>query len=192
MAKVDKSATEIKFMIDRRARTEAQVRKDLLLFSRKVHRYWRKIAPVGDPSGLRYEKNFGGPLPKHWQQTDPNAGSYRAGIINRKGPRINGWPSRKISATDWKSHWIEYGTGGDTPTPEFAPRQRTATRFGAMGRVTMRESGVNVNPKTGRPRMTGVTALELSGTPEGKPARFGKGYSSADTSPVSGGESGVA
>lgn len=176
MARINRSRLDIERMIDERARADAKTKKDLMLFSRKVHRYWRRIAPVGDPSGQRYRDNFGGPLPKHWSQTDDEAGAYRAGIVSRRGKKINGFPSRVIAATDYKSHWIEYGTGGKTPTPEFACRQRTATRFGAMGRVSMRESGVNINPFTKKPRKRGVTGLMLSGTPEGKPARFGRGY----------------
>lgn len=180
MDTVRESAIEIERAIDRKARRDATIRKDLLLFSRKVHRYWRRIAPVGDPSGKRYEENFGGPLPKHWQQDDPNAGAYKAGIVNRAGRQINGYPSRVIAATDYKSHWIEYGTGGKTPTPEFAPRQRTATRFGAMGRVSIREGGVNKNSKTKRARKRGAVGLRISGTPEGRPARKGTGYTDVD------------
>lgn len=176
--KVDKSSLEIEMMIDRRARNDAKVRKDLLLLGRKVHRYWRRIAPVGDPSGARYVENFGGPLPKHWQQNDPKAGSYKAGIIHRRGKKVNGFPTRVISATDWKSHWIEYGTGGDTPTPEFACRQRTATRFGAMGKVAMRIANVNMNRKSGVAKSRGAVGLDISGTPEGKVGKS-SGYEGA-------------
>jgi hypothetical protein len=164
--KVKESSSQIQAMIFDRARDDASMRRELMLFSRRVHKYWRRIAPVGDPSGVRYVENFGGPLPKHWNQTDSNAGSYKAGIVNRKGkPDLNGLPTRMISATDHKSHWIEYGTGGTTPTPEFACRQRTATRFGAMGGVTARRGLVN---KSGR---RGTTRLNISGRPSGKPGK---------------------
>jgi hypothetical protein len=164
--KVKESPNQIQAMIFNRARDDASMRRELLLFSRRVHKYWRRIAPVGDPSGVRYVENFGGPLPKHWNQTDSNAGSYKAGIVNRKGkPDPNGLPTRMISATDHKSHWIEYGTGGTTPTPEFACRQRTATRFGAMSGVTARQGLVN---KSGR---RGTTRLNVSGRPSGKPGK---------------------
>lgn len=163
--RIKQSPAEIEAILTREARKDAAARKELLLFSRKVWRYWRRIAPVGDPSGARYEDNFGGPLPGHWQQTDPDAGAYRAGIVNRKGAPANGFPTRVIAATDWKSHLIEYGTGGRTPTPEFACRQRTATRFGAMGRVSMKSGSVN------KGRLTGGTSLDLSGPPEGKPGK---------------------
>lgn len=163
--RVKTSAMEIEAILTREARKDATARKELLLFSRKVWRYWRRIAPIGDPSGARYEDNFGGPLPRHWQQNDPNAGAYRGGIVNRKGLPQDGFPTRVIAATDWKSHFIEYGTGGRTPTPEFACRQRTATRFGAMGRVTMHGGAVD------KKRRAGVTRLNLSGPPEGKPGK---------------------
>lgn len=171
--KVKESPRQIQDIIFERAREDAAMRRELLLFSRRVHKYWRRIAPVGDPSGLRYVENFGGPLPKHWNQTDSNAGSYKAGIVNRKGkPDSNGLPTRMISATDHKSHWIEYGTGGTTPTPEFACRQRTATRFGAMGGVTARQGLVN---KSGRRGTTRLSIGTGSNRPSGRAGRA-RGY----------------
>ena len=166
--RVGKSSPEIARVLTQNAQESAEIRKELYLFSRKVWRYWRRIAPVGDSTGARYVENFGGPLPKHWSQTDDEAGSYRAGIVNRKGPKINGFPSRTIAATDYKSHWIEYGTGGKTPTPEFAPRQRTATRFSSLSGVTPRIGGVNRPGKKKLPRMSGVTGLGLSANPSGR------------------------
>lgn len=176
--RLDKDDPQVIRMVKTRAREDAKARKELLLFSRKVHRYWKRIAPVGDPTGARYEANFGGPLPKHWQQTDPRAGSYKAGIVNRKGRPINGFPSRVIAATDYKSHWIEYGTGGKTPTPEFACRQRTATRFGAMIGVRSIKTGVDKKDRKVA-RKTGVTGLRMFSTPSGRPARKGSGYEDA-------------
>lgn len=176
--KVRTTHPEVMRILNAKAREDAKARKELLLFSRKVQRYWKRIAPVGDSTGARYEENFGGPLPKHWQQTDPRAGSYKAGIVNRKGRPINGFPSRVIAATDYKSHWIEYGTGGKTPTPEFACRQRTATRFGAMTGVRVVKSGVNKKDRKVA-RNTGVTSLEIGSTPSGRPARKGSGYEDA-------------
>lgn len=178
-AMLRESDLEIMGVIDRAVRKNMEPRRELLLFSRRVHRYWRKIAPVGDPTGARYVENFGGPLPKHWQQTDPSSGSYRAGIVNRAGPRINGFPSRVIAATDSKSHWIEYGTGGSTPTPEFAPRQRTATRFAALKGVRGRVGDLNAptrGPRKGRPTRRGLKGLEIgSQRPSGR-LGAGSGY----------------
>ena len=192
-AHADKNVIEIREMIRREAAHHAKVKKDLYNFTRRVHRYWKRIAPVGDPSGLRYEDNFGGPLPSHWKQRDDEAGSYKAGIVMRKSKYIAGFPSYKVSATDYKSHWIEYGTGGDTPTPEFACRQKVVTRFAAVKGVEVGMSGVDQPfsstvkraKKRGEklekvPRRRGATRLSVSGTPEGKPARKGKGYEPID------------
>lgn len=159
--RVEESNAEIAAMITRYAQRNSEVRREILNFSRRVHRYWRRVSPMGDISGARYEENFGGPLPKHWQQTDPNAGDYKAGVVNRRGRKINGFPSRVIAATDYKSHWIEYGTGGKTPTPEFAPRQRTATRFGAMSGVASLRRNVNRNRGTKVAKASGVVGLDV-------------------------------
>jgi hypothetical protein len=35
-----------------------------------------------------------------------------------------------VSNDNFKAHWIEDGTGGDTPTPEFAVAAKTAIAFG--------------------------------------------------------------
>lgn len=175
-SRVKESPSQIQAMLFNRARDDAALRHELWLFSRRVHKYWRRIAPVGDPSGARYENKFGGPLPKHWNQTDSNAGAYKAGIVNRKGkPDSRGLPTRNISATDHKSHWIEYGTGGSTPTPEFACRQRTATRFGAMGGVSRKVETVNRSPRRGGlGDRSGIRNLNISGSrPSGKPGRPG-------------------
>lgn len=170
---VDTSVIEIARIIDRRARRDAEIRKEVLLLSRRVHRYWKRIAPVGDPTGQRYVDNFGGPLPKHWNQKDSKAGSYKGGIVNRAMKPKDGLPRRKIAATDWKSGFIEYGTGGKTPTPEFACRAKTAIRFGAMGRVTLTRGISKYNKKTGKGKR-GITGILISGRPEGKPARMSK------------------
>lgn len=57
-------------------------------------------------------------------------GSYAAGIVVRPGKRENGLPSRRVVATDFKSHWIEFGTGDPGPTSEHAPMGKAAQHFG--------------------------------------------------------------
>lgn len=148
-ARVEIDRQKINASIERAAADSVKVRKEIVLLSRKVWRYWRRIAPVGDPTGERYVENFGGPLPKHWRQKDDKAGSYRAGIVNRKGLPVNGFPSRVIAATNYKSHWIEYGTGGDTPTPEFACRAKTIARFAAQPGVKVRSGLINAGTAMG-------------------------------------------
>ena len=180
-AEVTTPVTELQGKIIAQARRQAKAEKELIAFSRRVTRYWKRIAPVGDPTGARYVENFGGPLPKHWSQTDDEAGAYKAGIRNRKYKLIRGYPSRIIEATDYKSHWIEYGTGGDTPTPEFACRQRTATRFGAMKGVSEMWDSVDGPRKErarGKGRREGITRLNID--PDvvrgEKPARKPRGF----------------
>lgn len=56
-----------------------------------------------------------------------DSGDYAAGIKVTKRARGG---KGQVGATDWKSHFIEDGTGGDTPTPEFAPMAATAAHFG--------------------------------------------------------------
>lgn len=183
-ADVEPDAAEIHRMLVNKLRRSGEAHLQVKLLARKVHRYWKRIAPVGDPTGARYVENFGGPLPKHWQQVDANAGDYKAGIImERVTKKRGGVPAYKIAATDYKSHWIEYGTGGDTPTPEFAVRQRVALRFGAAAGVSKvtdkvdrpwkktidyaRTRGVDVSRKKqdikDRRRRIGVTKLLVTG-----------------------------
>jgi hypothetical protein len=35
-----------------------------------------------------------------------------------------------VSMTDYKAHWLEYGTGEPGPTNAFAPGEKTARHFG--------------------------------------------------------------
>lgn len=52
-------------------------------------------------------------------------GAYRDGIrIGRKGTK-----GVLVEFSDYKSHWIEFGTGDPAPTPEYAVRARTEAQF---------------------------------------------------------------
>ena len=54
-----------------------------------------------------------------------NEGEYRDGIrIGRKGTK-----GVMVEFSDWKSHFIEFGTGDPAPTPEYAVRARTENKF---------------------------------------------------------------
>jgi hypothetical protein len=57
-------------------------------------------------------------------------GAYAASIEVRKADPVNGLPARKVVATDWKAHFIEFGTGEPGPTTEHAPMGKTAHHFG--------------------------------------------------------------
>ena len=61
------------------------------------------------------------------QQAPVDTGEYAAGI--RVTKRARGGKGQ-VGATHWTSHFIEDGTGGPTPTPEFAPMGKTAAHFG--------------------------------------------------------------
>lgn len=60
----------------------------------------------------------------------------------------------------WYSQMIEFGTGGKTPTPEFAPGQKTASHFGGTldstggsgGGGESRKKGAKKGGKSGRGR----------------------------------------
>ncbi|OBK44707.1 hypothetical protein A5656_05600 [Mycobacterium gordonae] len=64
----------------------------------------------------------------YWRQQAPvDTGAYASGVrVTKKARGGKG----QVGATHFTSHFIEDGTGGDTPTPEFAPGQKTAAHFG--------------------------------------------------------------
>ncbi len=71
-----------------------------------VKEYWRSVSPVGD-------------------------GDYAASVkVFKNYILVDGMPGRRVGATDFKAHWIEYGTGDPGPTDAFAPRAKTAAHFG--------------------------------------------------------------
>jgi hypothetical protein len=107
---------EIEEEIRLKVRKDAEVKRNLDIEAKKVQEYWRSISPV-------------------------RTGAYAASIKIRKGRPVDGMPTAVVIATDYKAHWIEYGTkndpvgthsrfGPDTPTPAFAPRAKTAIHFG--------------------------------------------------------------
>lgn len=64
--------------------------------------YWRSVSPVDD-------------------------GAYAASVkVLKKARRGKG----VVAATDYKAHWIEFGTGEPGPTKAFAPGEKTAAHFG--------------------------------------------------------------
>lgn len=66
-------------------------------------------------------------VPYAKQQAPVDTGEYAAGIKVTKRARGG---KGQFGATHWTSHFIEDGTGGTTPTPEFAPIGKTAAHFG--------------------------------------------------------------
>jgi hypothetical protein len=108
--------SEIENEIRIKVRRDAEVKRGLDIEAKKVQEYWRSVSPV-------------------------RTGAYAASIRIRRGKRVDGMPTAVVVATDYKAHWIEFGTkadpvgthskfGPNTPTPAFAPRAKTAAHFG--------------------------------------------------------------
>lgn len=65
------------------------------------------------------------------------SGDYVAGIKVTKKARAG---KGTVSATDWKSHFLEFGTGAPGPTNVYAVMEKTAQHFGGS-----LDAGVNVD-----------------------------------------------
>lgn len=116
------SADDIAAQILALAAQQSEVEEQLDKFAEEVRDYWRSVSPVDE-------------------------GEYAASVQVKKLKPVKGMPARRVEATDYKAHWIEFGTGtdeggkrfvarlgksvdGDTVTPAFAPRAKTAQHFG--------------------------------------------------------------
>lgn len=100
------SREEILREIMEQAQKAAEVKQGLDEFAGLVQEYWRQQSPVDD-------------------------GEYAASVqVYKKKMTVNGMPARRVGATDFKAHWIEFGTGQPGPTQAFAPRAKTAAHFG--------------------------------------------------------------
>lgn len=67
----------------------------------------------------------------HWKSISPvRTGAYRDATHVEKRPDHNDLPARRVVNDDEKAEYIEFGTGGETPTEAFAPMAETAVRFG--------------------------------------------------------------
>lgn len=111
------------------ARAQDGLKDELLKLAEQVRDYWKSIAPVGNP------------------KTDDEAGAYAASIkVFKKIKSHNGFPMVAVGATDYKAHWVEYGTGQRTRknapknnpdaspgtwdgSAPAAPRAKTAAHF---------------------------------------------------------------
>lgn len=64
----------------------------------------------------------------YWKSVSPvRSGKYAASVKVVKKARGG---KGKVAATDFKAHWIEFGTGEPGKTKAFAPGQKTAEHFG--------------------------------------------------------------
>jgi hypothetical protein len=100
------SREEIEVQIYAQAQQSAAVRQELDKLANSVKDYWRSVSPIDD-------------------------GVYAASVkVYRRKFTYKGMPGVGVGATDFKAHWIEYGTGEPGPTSAMAPRAKTAAHFG--------------------------------------------------------------
>lgn len=100
------SADEIARQILEQARKQASVREGLVKLGNQVRDYWRSASPV-------------------------DSGAYAASVkVFKQAVTVKGMPAIRVGATDFKAHWIEFGTGQPGPTKADAPRAKTAAHFG--------------------------------------------------------------
>jgi hypothetical protein len=85
---------------------QLELRNGLDQMGDAVKDYWRSVSPVDD-------------------------GQYAASVrVFRRYLMVDGMPGVRVGATDFKAHWIEFGTGEPGPTKAVAPRAKTAAHFG--------------------------------------------------------------
>ena len=100
------SRDEIEIQIYAQATAAAKVRQELDKLALQVRDYWRSVSPIEE-------------------------GVYAASIkVYKRKFTHKGMPGVGVGATDFKAHWIEYGTGEPGPTAAMAPRAKTAAHFG--------------------------------------------------------------
>lgn len=100
------SRDEIAREIFEQAKRQNVLEVELGKFAEKVRDYWRSVSPV-------------------------DSGEYAASVqVFKKKITVDGMPAKRVGATDFKAHWIEYGTGQPGPTQAAAPRAKTAVHFG--------------------------------------------------------------
>ncbi|ANN98200.1 hypothetical protein [Mycobacteroides abscessus] len=75
------------------------------------------------------KKRVGALMAAHAKSISPvDHGDYGAAWKVKQGKGADA--ETMVSNDNFKAHWIEDGTGGDTPTPEFAVAAKTAIAFG--------------------------------------------------------------
>jgi hypothetical protein len=102
MSLEDEIAAEIRAQLA----AQTDLKQGLDSMAEDVKEYWRSVSPVDD-------------------------GEYAASVkVYKKYLMVDGMPGKRIAATDFKAHWIEFGTGEPGPTKAAAPRAKTAAHFG--------------------------------------------------------------
>lgn len=110
-SKVRESHRSIEDEIRDKLQDQVEVREGVEAMAQKAKTLWRQLAPVDEKD-------------------------YQASIhVENRFRRIDGLPAKRVTADDFKAHWIEYGTGDPYPTPEFAPAARTAAILGGEAKT---------------------------------------------------------
>lgn len=100
------STNEIEAEIRAQLAAQLEVKEGLDKLAEQVRDYWRSQSPV-------------------------DQGEYAASVkIYAKYLLVDGMPGKRVGATDFKAHWVEFGTGEPGPTKAVAPRAKTAAHFG--------------------------------------------------------------
>ena len=117
----ESSIEDIEAQIIEKMKHDAEIKDQAKEKGKEVVDYLRSIAPVGHVVHKLKSGYVDAP------------GDYAASIHleDRERKDANGMPVFTAISRDYKAHWIEYGTGGDSPTPEFACAQRTTDYFNA-------------------------------------------------------------
>lgn len=102
-------------------RADAEVKEDTKLKADKAAEYWRSIAHIG-PHPHKLKSGYVD-IP----------GDYKASIHvdDRTKKNKDGFTTYTVISRDYKAHWLEYGTGGSSPTPEFAFARKTEDAMNA-------------------------------------------------------------
>lgn len=85
---------------------------------------------IGNSAAVKAEKKrVGALMAAHAKSISPaDHGDYGAAWKVKQGKGTD--DETVVSNDNFKAHWIEDGTGGESPTPEFAVAARTAIAFG--------------------------------------------------------------
>lgn len=99
-------------VIESAIRDSAEVKAEKRIVARQMVGWAKSISPVDH-----------GDYAADWKVVEGRRGDVR--IVN----------------DNFKAHWIEDGTGGDTPTPEYAVAAKTAIQFGGTAGDVINKPG---------------------------------------------------
>ena len=103
------SDAQVEAAIANDAKVNAELNKKM---EREIVPFWRALTPM-----LKGQRGADKRTP----------GAARASVkVTRRARGGRG----QVGMTVWYAHFLEFGTGGSTPTPEFAPGRKTAAHFG--------------------------------------------------------------